>query len=482
MSFISDNFLLETSFSQELYHGYAKHMPIIDYHNHLAPSHINNNHRFGNITEVWLSEDHYKWRAMRTFGIDERYITGSASDKDKFRNWAKTVPYTLRNPLYHWTHLELQRYFDIPDLLTASNADSIYEETTAMLQQDSHSTLGLLQQRHVQVVCTTDDPLDSLQEHIEAKQKQLGIVLLPAFRPDKAMAVENGQSFLEYLERLSELTHSIKSFQDYIDALRKRIVFFNTVGCRLSDHGLDQLYFFNQDAFDVEQVFKKALGAEQLAIEEIQFFKFCTLLELCKEYHKHGWVQQFHLGALRNNNKRMLHHIGPDAGFDSIGEFTQARTLSGFLGKLDQSEQLAKTILYNLNPSQNEVFATMAGNFNDGTVKGKVQFGAAWWYLDQLDGMERQINTLSNMGLLSCFVGMLTDSRSFLSFPRHEYFRRLLCNMFGNDIKKGLIPNDIGFVGKMIQDICYNNAKDYFDLSEQIEGLKKQENLKYNQN
>ncbi|WP_431126494.1 glucuronate isomerase [Flagellimonas flava] len=465
MKFITENFLLETEIAQELYHDYAKEMPIIDYHNHLPPAEIASNHQFANITEVWLHGDHYKWRAMRALGINEKYITGTASDQDKFLKWAETVPHTLRNPLYHWTHLELLRYFDIDELLTPKNGLEIYQKTSERLQDKTHSTLGLLKQRNVELLCTTDDPLDSLEHHLSAGQIDLGIQMLPAFRPDKAYAVEDVKTVMDYIERLADVTGiSITSYQDYLDALRNRIAFFHQAGSRLSDHGLDQLYFFEQGDFDIETLFKKVLKGKALEIQEIHYFKFETLLHLCKEYHKYGWTQQFHLGALRNNNERMLSTLGPDTGFDSIGDFQQAQSMSKFLNELDKSDQLAKTILYNLNPAQHEVFVTMAGNFNDGTIKGKMQYGSAWWYLDQLDGMEKQINTLSNMGMLSTFVGMLTDSRSFLSFPRHEYFRRLLCNIFGNDIKKGLVPKDIPFVGKMIQDISYHNAKSYFDF------------------
>lgn len=481
MTFISEDFLLETPYAQELYHGYAKDMPIIDYHNHLPQDEIATNRQFANIAEVWLQGDHYKWRAMRAMGIDEKYITGNASDQDKFLKWAETVPNTLRNPLYHWTHLELQRYFGIDELLTPKNGLEIYQKTSQRLQEKSHSTLGLLEQMKVEVVCTTDDPLDSLEYHLSAQIRNQNIKLLPTFRPDKAYGVEDTKAFLVYIERLSEITgDSIANYQDYVEALKNRVAFFDSVGCRLSDHGLDQLYFSESGTFDVEVLFKKIMAGKSLEVAEIQYFKFETLQHLCKEYHKYGWTQQFHLGALRNNNERMLSTLGPDTGFDSIGDFAQARSMSKFLNELDKTDQLAKTILYNLNPSQNEVFVTMAGNFNDGSIKGKMQFGSAWWYMDQLDGMEKQINTLSNMGLLSCFVGMLTDSRSFLSFPRHEYFRRLLCNIFGNDIKKGLVPNDIPFLGKLIQDISYYNAKSYFDFdrknvrskSEQISELK----------
>ncbi|WP_421824517.1 glucuronate isomerase [Flagellimonas oceanensis] len=465
MTFIKENFLLETPQAEELYHGYAKEMPIIDYHNHLSPGHVANEHQFKNLTEAWLTDDHYKWRAMRACGIDETYITGNASDKEKFQKWAETVPFTLRNPLYHWTHLELQRYFDIDDLLTGKNAERIFRDTEERLQEKSHSALGLLQQFNVEVICTTDDPIDDLQHHRSAAHKNTSPKMLPTFRPDKIYAVEDNSAYRTYLEKLSEVSGTqITTYQDLVTALKQRMAFFHEQGCRLSDHGLEQLYHFEMNSYDIETIFGKLMNGHSLEIEEIQYFKFETLVHLCREYHKLGWVQQFHLGALRNTNKRKLAQLGPDTGFDSIGDFPQAINLAKFLNTLESTGQLGKTILYNLNPALNEVFATMVGNFNDGSVRGKMQMGSGWWYNDQLDGMEKQLNTISNMGLLSCFVGMLTDSRSFLSFPRHEYFRRLLCNILGNDIKKGLLPNDHVYIGGLVQEICYGNAKDYFNL------------------
>jgi len=465
MSFITENFLLQNKYAETLYHDYAKQMPIIDYHNHLDSQQLVNDHQFDNIAQAWLSGDHYKWRAMRTLGIDERFITGNASDKGKFLKWAEAVPYLVRNPLHHWTHLELQRYFGITQLLTKNNAAEIYNQTSSQLQQKSHSALGLLNQMKVEVVCTTDDPVDDLRHHQKAQKEKIKPKILPTFRPDKAYAVEDPISYQKYIQSLAEASGStITSYADLLKALKSRISFFHKHGCRLADHGLEQLYFFNRHAFDIKKIFRKVLSGKSLEIEEIKYFKFETLAHLCREYHEKGWVQQFHLGPLRNNNERMLTQLGPDTGFDSIGDFHQAYPLSKFLNLLDSTDQLTKTILYNLNPAQNEVFATMVGNFNDGSVRGKMQYGSGWWYLDQLDGMEKQINALSNMGVLSCFVGMLTDSRSLLSFPRHEYFRRLLCNIFGNDMGKGLLPTDIEHIGSIVQDICYNNAKHYFDF------------------
>ncbi|UJH68592.1 glucuronate isomerase [Allomuricauda sp. SCSIO 65647] len=479
MAFITENFLLETAQAEELYHGYAKEMPIIDYHNHLCAAQMANDHQFKNITEAWLAGDHYKWRAMRTLGIDENYITGDATDEEKFQKWSETVPYTLRNPLYHWTHLELQRYFGIDDLLTGANAKRVFQDTKEQLQEKKNSTIGLLRQLNVEVVCTTNDPIEKLEHHRKASLNGIMPKMLPTFRPDKLYAIEDHDAYKLYLAHLSEVSGiQIKSYHDLIAAAKERMAHFSQNGGCLSDHGLEQLHYFEMKSFDIEVLFKKVIDGHRLQVDEVNYFKFETLIHLCREYHKHGWVQQFHLGALRNTNERKMAQLGPDTGFDSMGDFPQALGLAKFLNLLDSTDQLAKTILYNLNPAYNEVFATMAGNFNDGTVKGKIQFGSGWWFLDQLDGMERQLNALSNMGLLSCFVGMLTDSRSFLSFPRHEYFRRLLCNILGNDIKKGLIPNDMPYLGSLVQDICYTNAKDYFNFNLRPNKIENQQNEK----
>ncbi|WP_226390392.1 glucuronate isomerase [Penaeicola halotolerans] len=461
--FLSEDFLLQNEFGRLLYHNHAAHQPIIDYHCHLSPQAIADNHTFANISQSWLAGDHYKWRAMRTLGINEKYITGSASDEQKFQKWAATVPYTLRNPLFHWTHLELQRYFDIDQLLTTNTAQEIYQETTAKLQTQDYRVIGLTKKMNVEVICTTDDPTDDLAHHIKAKNQGDGPKLYPTFRPDKAYAVENSKTYTKYLSQLESVSGiMISRYSDLLQALAQRIDFFHNHGCRLSDHGLEQLYYFESDPYDIENLFKKVLTGQQLDVAEVQYFKFRTLVSLSKMYHSKGWTQQFHLGALRNTNERMLSKLGPDTGFDSIGDFSQARALAGFLNLLDKTDQLSQTILYNLNPADNEVFATMTGNFNDGSVKGKVQYGSGWWFLDQKDGMEKQINALSNMGMLSCFVGMLTDSRSFLSFPRHEYFRRTLCNLIGRDVANGELPADEAWLGKIVSDICYHNAKNYF--------------------
>src|SRR5690554_6179903 len=463
--FLGEDFLLKGKFAQLLYHQYAKDLPIIDYHCHLSPKDIAENRQFDNITQVWLAGDHYKWRGMRTLGIDEKFITGNATDKEKFIKWAEAVPYTLRNPLYHWTHLELQRYFGITDLLGPETGEGIYEKTTSLLQKPEYRTLGLLERMNVETVCSTDDPIDGLEYHAKAKKDGIKPKLYPAFRPDKAYAVENPETYLDYLEQLSVVSGTaIKQYGDLVDALWNRVQFFHEQGGRLSDHGLEQLYYYAPDAYDIENLFLRLSQKKQLAPDETRYFKYITLTHLSKMYHAKGWAQQFHLGALRNTNERMLRVLGPDTGFDSIGDYTQSVALSKFLNQLDSTDQLAKTILYNLNPADNEVMATMVGNFNDGSIRGKVQFGSAWWFLDQKDGMEKQLNALSNMGILSCFVGMLTDSRSFLSFPRHEYFRRILCNLIGEDVENGELPADEKWLGKVVSDICYYNAKEYFQF------------------
>jgi glucuronate isomerase len=465
-TFLSEDFLLKNDFAKILYHDYAKHLPIIDYHNHLPPAEIAQNRKFENISKIWLAGDHYKWRAMRTLGINEQFITGNASDQDKFEKWAYTLPYTMRNPLYHWSQLELSRYFGVEDLLTSSNAKDIYQKTSAILQEEDFRARGLLEQMNVEVVCTTDDPVDSLEHHSAYLSQNQQVGMYPAFRPDKSFAIENPLAYKSYLEKLENVSGiQINSFDSLIEALANRVEYFHSRGCRLSDHGLENLYYSTDSRLSADGILQKVLRGNVPNQEEIEYFKFKVIKKLCKLYHSKGWVQQFHLGALRNTNTRMLSVLGPDTGFDSIGDFNQAVALSKFLNELDSSDQLSQTVIYNLNPRDNEVFATMIGNFNDGSIKGKVQFGSGWWYLDQKDGMEKQMNTLSNMGLISCFIGMLTDSRSFLSFPRHEYFRRILCNLFGQDVENGELPWDEKWLGKLISDICYHNAKNYFNFS-----------------
>ena len=460
--FIHDNFLLENKYAEELYHNYSKNQPIIDYHNHLPPQQIAEDKTFNNITNVWINGDHYKWRAMRTLGINEEFVTGKASDKDKFLNWAKTVPYTMRNPLYHWTHLELARYFDIYDLLNEKSAEKIWDITQERLNSDGYSCRGLLKKANAELVCTTEDPIDNLQYHQQLAKSDFSVKVSTAFRPDKAILISN-DGYNEYIDTLGNVADvAINSFADLCDALRKRIVFFNENGCKLCDHGLDQIYFENYTESEINAIFKKKRENKAISNDEALKFQSAVLVFLCETYHEFGWVQQFHLGALRNNNARMHRILGADTGWDSIGDYPQAQKLSAFLNALDSKDKLTKTIIYNLNPADNEVMATMIGNFNDGSVKGKVQFGSGWWFLDQKDGMTKQLNALSNMGLISCFIGMLTDSRSFLSFPRHEYFRRILCNLLGDEIKRGELPNDMEWIGKMVGDISYNNAKNYF--------------------
>ncbi|MCM0667537.1 glucuronate isomerase [Flavobacterium tyrosinilyticum] len=460
--FIHDNFLLENKYAEELYHNYSKNQPIIDYHNHLNPQFIAEDKIFDNITQVWINGDHYKWRAMRTLGINEQFVTGNGSDKDKFLNWGKTVPYTMRNPLYHWTHLELARYFDIYDLLNEKSAEKIYIETSEKINSQAYSTQNLLKKVNAELVCTTEDPIDSLEFHQKFANNSTGIKMSTAFRPDKAILIAN-DGYNAYLDTLGDVSGvAINTYADLLSALRKRIEFFNANGCKLSDHGLNQIDFENYTESEVNAIFKKKRENGELSPEEVLKFHSAILVFLSQTYHEFGWVQQFHLGALRNNNARMHRILGPDTGWDSIGDYPQAQKLSAFLNALDSKDKLTKTIIYNLNPADNEVMATMIGNFNDGSVRGKVQFGSGWWFLDQKDGMTKQLNALSNMGLISCFVGMLTDSRSFLSFPRHEYFRRILCNLLGDEIKRGELPNDMEWIGKLVSDISYNNAKEYF--------------------
>ena len=462
--FLDENFLLSNATAQRLYHAYAKDMPIIDYHNHLPPNEVAEDKNFENITKVWLNGDHYKWRAMRANGVEEAFITGDKSDWEKFRAWAATVPYTLRNPLYHWTHLELQRYFDVKDILNADTAKKVYEETSAKLQTNEFSVRGLLEKMNVKLICTTDDPVDNLAFHQQIKKDMWSVKVVPAFRPDKAMNVDDAGTFNNYLTGLEKAADVfISTYNDYLAALKRRHEYFAANNCSVSDHGLEEIYAEDFSATEIAGIFAKIRSGGALSREENRKFKSAMLVNFAEWDWEKGFVQQYHLGALRNNNSRMLKQLGPDTGWDSVGDFSQAKTLAKFLDRLDRDNKLAKTIIYNLNPADNELFATMIGNFNDGTAVGKIQWGSSWWFLDQKDGMTKQINALSNMGLLSRFIGMLTDSRSFLSFPRHEYFRRLLCNLFGEEIENGELPNDIEWIGKVIQDICFKNAKNYFN-------------------
>ena len=463
--FITEDFLLETNAAQRLYHDYAKDLPIIDYHCHLPPDLIAMDHQFANLTQAWLDGDHYKWRALRANGVEERYCTGDVSDWEKFAQWAATVPRTLRNPLYHWTHMELKRPFGISDrLLNPETAQGIWETCNEKLARPEFSCRGIMEQMNVVLVCTTDDPVDSLEQHRAiADDTTFDIQVLPAWRPDKGMAVENVVPFNQWVDTLGVAADvDINDFEAYRTALRKRHDVFAQHGCVLSDHGLETVYATDYTEREIKAIFAKVRDGSSLDPLACQKFKSAMLYEFGIMDHEKGWVQQFHLGALRSTNGRMLRQLGPDTGFDSIGDLEVARPLSRLLDRLDEDNRLAKTILYNINPADNAVFATMAGNFQDGSVAGKMQFGSGWWFLDQIDGMQQQLADLSNMGLLSQFVGMLTDSRSFLSYPRHEYFRRLLCNILGNDIRRGLIPNDEALVGGMVRDICYFNAARYF--------------------
>lgn len=463
--FLDENFLLHTNTAANLYHNHASKLPIIDYHCHLSPEQIARNENFDNITRAWLYGDHYKWRAMRANGTDERYCSGNASDREKFEKWAETVPYTMRNPLYHWTHLELQRYFGIDQLLTPLTAREIYESSAAMLQQEDYKPIGLLRRMHVEIVCTTDDPVDTLEHHQAIRRQHHDVRVIPAWRPDKLLQVDHPDLFNAYLSLLGEAADTeIGSYSTMLDALNKRHEFFHKAGCRLSDHGLETFYADPYTAAGNDTIFNKVRKGLAIHPDEISRFRSALLYDLAVMDHGRGWIQQYHIGALRNNNSRMFSNCGPDLGFDSIGDFAVAAPMARFLDRLDHGGMLAKTILYNLNPADNEIMATMIGNFQDGTVPGKIQWGSGWWFLDQKDGMEKQLNTLSNLGLLSRFIGMLTDSRSLLSFPRHEYFRRVLCNLIGNDVERGELPDDITLLGKMVEDICYYNARNYFSF------------------
>jgi len=462
--FIGDNFLLQNRTAAELYHGYAKDLPILDYHCHLPVEQIARDARFENLTQLWLYGDHYKWRAMRTNGVPERFCTGDASDWEKFMAWAETVPKTLRNPLYHWTHLELQRVFGVDKLLGPQTAKSIWDECNAKLRQDGFSARGIMRRMGVVLVCTTDDPTDTLEHHAAlAADKSFPIRVLPAFRPDKGMAVESPERFNAWVDRLANAAKiEIRSLADFLAAIEKRHDYFHAMGCRLSDHGLDVPYAEDYTDSEVAAIFLQLRSGTRPEERAALKFKSAMLYHFGLMDHARGWTQQLHIGALRNPNSRMFQQLGPDTGFDTIGDGELARSLAKFLDRLDRDNRLPKTILYNLNPRDNELMAAMIGSFQDGSLPGKMQFGSAWWFLDQKDGIERQIEALSNLGLLSRFVGMTTDSRSFLSYPRHEYFRRVLCNILGADIENGLLPRDLELVGGMVQDICYRNAVSYF--------------------
>ncbi len=468
--FNDKDFLLETKTAQDLYHNHASKMPIIDYHCHLIPKMVAENKRFDSIAQIWLMGDHYKWRAMRSNGINERFCTGSdTTDWEKFEKWAETVPYTFRNPLYHWTHLELKTAFGIEETLNPLNARAIYDKCNDLIANDPKFTpRGLMEHYNVELVCTTDDPIDSLEYHdVVAADPTCKTRMIPAWRPDAAMNIE-AATFVDYVKKLEAVSDtSITTFSDMVAALQKRHDFFASKGCKLSDHGIEEFYDEPYTAQEIDTILGKALAGTTPTVGEQRKYKHAFLKEMAVMDYEAGWTQQFHYGAIRNNNTLMFNKLGADTGFDSIGEFTTAKAMSHFLDELNVEGKLTKTILYNLNPCANEVIATMLGNFQDGSCPGKIQWGSGWWFLDQKDGMEKQMNALSVLGLLSRFVGMLTDSRSFLSYPRHEYFRRTLCNLVGNDIENGLIPFE-GYeeqrVRQMIEDICYNNAKNYFQF------------------
>jgi glucuronate isomerase len=460
--FINENFLLGNKIAEKLYHKYSENQPIIDFHCHLSPSMIADDRQFSNLTQAWLEGDHYKWRAMRTNGIDEKYCTGNASDIDKFIKWADTVPATAGNPLYHWTHLELARYFNITELLSPATATLIYQKASELLQTKDFSTRSIIRRMKVEVVCTTDDPTDNLEHHLKLKNS-FEIKVLPTFRPDNVIKTEDPEKFRSYIHKLEQVSGiEIRNFDTLLEALDKRHLFFHEMGCRLSDHGLDRFYFATFTITEINRIFKNLLKGDLISLEDSEKFKTALLLELCKLNHKRGWTQQFHVGALRNNNIRMFRLMGPDTGWDSIGISQDPSKIAKFLSELDNTEQLTKTILYNLNPADNEMMITMAGNYNDGSSAAKVQYGAAWWFLDQKSGMEKHLKDLAALGLLRRFIGMVTDSRSFLSYPRHEYFRRLICNYVGEQVETGLIPDEEEILKPMIEGISYRNAKDYF--------------------
>lgn len=463
--FMDENFLLMNDAAVKLYHDYAKKMPIYDYHCHLSPKEIAEDKRFKNITEIWLGGDHYKWRALRSNGISEELITGKASDYDKFMAWAKTVPHLLGNPLHHWSHLELKRYFDMDIIINEDTADEIWEKANEIINQEGFSARELIKKFNVKVICTTDDPIDSLEYHKTIQEDDsFDTKVLPTLRPDKGINIER-EGFVEWVNQLSQVSGvDIETYDDFIKAMYKRIDFFHEVGCRLSDHGLDNMFFSLGSDEEISEIFKKAMNRQKLTDLEVDKYKTMTMVKLAKRFKELDWTMQLHMGALRNNNTRMFEKLGPDAGFDSIGDENIARPLSRLLDTISIQSGLPRTILYNLNAKDNDVLGTMIGNFQDGEIPGKIQFGTAWWFHDQKDGMEKQMISLANLGLFSRFVGMVTDSRSFLSFTRHEYFRRVLCNLVGTWAENGEVPYDIDLLGNMVENICYNNAFNYFGI------------------
>ncbi|MBU9711621.1 glucuronate isomerase [Evansella tamaricis] len=463
--FIHDDFMLTNEASRVLFHQYAKDMPIYDYHCHLSPKEIAENRRFSNITEIWLHGDHYKWRAMRSLGVEEELITGKASDYEKFQAWARSVPYTIGNPLYHWTHLELKRYFETDLLLNEETSEEIWNHCSAMIQTKDFRTQGIIAQSGVKVICTTDDPIDTLEFHQRIKeQSSMETKVLPAFRPDKAVEIIR-PDFQEYINKLSDVSETdIISYENLLKALEKRIHYFHREGCRISDHGIETLPYTPCTLEEASAIFEKGVSGQSISKQEEEMYKTYTLLFLGRMYSSLGWVMQFHVGALRNNNHRMFNLLGPDTGYDSIHDFDLSRNLNGFLNELDKRDELPKTILYSLNPNHNYTIATAIGNFQSSETKGKLQLGSGWWYNDQKIGMVKQMTDLASIGILSTFIGMLTDSRSFLSFTRHEYFRRILCDLLGGWVEAGEAPRDYHLLGKIVQDICYTNASNYFEI------------------
>ncbi len=463
--FMDENFLLQTETAKVLYHEYASVMPIFDYHCHIPAKEIAENRRFDNLTQIWLDGDHYKWRALRANGVEEKYLTGKASDWEKFEKWAETVPFTIRNPLYHWTHLELRKPFGVSKLLNPSTAHEIWNTCNEKLRSEDFSCRGIIKKANVHTICTTDDPVDSLEYHRMIKAGGFNVKVYPAWRPDKAMNIEKGEAFNKYIDQLEIASGiAINGFDSFLEAIEKRHVFFHENGCRLSDHGVATMYAEPYTPEEIKSIFNKV--RRLTTMEETIKFKSAMLFELAVLDHKRGWTQQFHIGPMRNNSTRMFELIGPDAGFDSMGDEPVAYPMARFFDRLDYEQKLTRTVIYNLNPRDNYLMASMIGNFQDSSEPGKMQWGSAWWFADQKDGMTEQINILSNLGLLSRFVGMLTDSRSFLSYSRHEYFRRILCNLIGNDVENGEIPNDINLLGKMVQDISFYNAERYFKFGE----------------
>lgn len=465
--FLDADFMLDTPTAQKLYHDYAAQMPIIDYHCHLNPAFIAHDRKFDNLGQIWLEGDHYKWRAMRTNGVNERFCTGKdTTDWEKFEKWAETVPYTMRNPLYHWTHLELKQAFGVDAILKPSTAKEIFDICTQKLRTPEYSARGLMRKFNVEAVCTTDDPIDTLEHHIAIRKDSFEVLVLPTWRPDAAMAIDNVENYNGYLEKLSAISNvEIRDYQSLLEALELRHDFFASVGCKLSDHGIEEFYAEDYTQNEIDQIFQKVIAHKRVSELEVRKFKSAMMIDFAIMDWRKGWTQQFHYGAIRNNNTRLFNSLGADTGFDSIGDFTVAKSLSKFLNRLDTMDKLAKTILYNLNPRDNDLITTMIGNFQDGSVAGKIQFGSGWWFLDQEVGMVNQMNSLSVLGLLSRFVGMLTDSRSFLSYPRHDYFRRILCNLIGSDVEKGKLPaSELEFIGSIVQDISYNNSKKFFQF------------------